>query len=59
MNNKNFRIYLNTLRQKGDLAYEYNPFHNYQTEKTLYLVDNAFIVPEKCIVNTKNGEIFN
>jgi len=22
-------VYLSTLRQKGNLAYEYNPFHNY------------------------------
>ena len=56
---KTFNLYLNSLRQKGDLAYEYNPFHNYQTEKTLYLVDDTFIVPEKCVVNTKNGEILN
>ena len=59
MNNKYFIVYLNSLRQEGNLAYEYNPFHNYQTEQTLYLVDNTFIVPEKCIVNTKNGEILN
>lgn len=59
MNNKDFIVYLNSLRQEGNLAYEYNPFHNYQTEQTLYLVDNTFIVPEKCIVNTKNGEILN
>ena len=59
MNNKDFIVYLNSLRQEGNLAYEYNPFHNYQTEQTLYLVNNTFIVPEKCIVNTKNGEILN
>ena len=56
MNNKYFIVYLNSLRQEGNLAYEYNPFHNYQTEQTVYLVDNTFIVPEKCIVNTKNGK---
>ena len=32
----NISVYLNTLRQKGYLAYEYNPFHNYQTNVNLY-----------------------
>ena len=50
-------VYLNTLRQKGFLAYEYNPFHNYQTEVDLYLVDKKFLVPKDQAVNTKNGEL--
>ena len=50
-------LYLNTLRQKGYLAYEYNPFHNYQTEKDLYLVDEKFLVPADQAVNIKNGEL--
>ena len=58
-NNKTFYTYLNSLRQKGNLVYEYNPFHNYQTEQTLYLVDNVFIVPKGCVVDTNNGEILN
>ena len=51
------KVYLNTLRQKGYLAYEYNPFHNYQTDVDLYKVANKFIVPKCQAVNSKNGEI--
>lgn len=50
-------VYLNTLRQKGYLAYEYNPFHNYQTNEDLYLIDNKFLVPKGQAVNIKNGEL--
>ena len=49
-------VYLNTLRQKGYLAYEYNPFHNYQTDIDLYKV-NEFIIPKGQAVNSKNGEL--
>lgn len=52
-----FDVYLNTLKQKGYLAYEYNPFLNYQTDVNLYLVDKKFIVPEGQAVNLKNGEL--
>ena len=51
------KLYLNTLRQKGYLAYEYNPFHNYQTDVDLYLYDDKYLIPENCALNTKNGEI--
>jgi hypothetical protein len=27
--NLNFKVYTNSLNQKGNLAYQYNPFHNY------------------------------
>ena len=57
MNSYDFEVYLNTLRQKGNLAYEYNPFHNYQTDVDLYLIDNKFIVPKGQAVNIKNGEL--
>lgn len=50
-------VYLNTLRQKGYLAYEYNPFYNYQTNTDLYLIDKQFYVPKGCAVNIRNGEI--
>ena len=53
----NFQVYLNTLRQKGYLAYEYNPFHNYQTDVDLALIDNKFLVPRGQAVNIKNGEL--
>jgi hypothetical protein len=53
----NIKVYLNTLRQKGYLAYEYNPFHNYQTEEDLYLYDNKYLIPKNCALNFKNGEI--
>jgi len=32
-------VYLYTLKQKGYLAYEYNPFRNYQTDVDLYKVE--------------------
>ena len=51
------KVYLNSLRQKGYLAYEYNPFHNYQTDVDLYKVANKFIVPKGQAVNSKNGEL--
>ena len=53
-------VYLYTLKQKGYLAYEYNPFRNYQTDVDLYKVETQVgnvLVPEKCAVNIKNGEI--
>ena len=56
---KQFEVYLNTLRQKGNLAYEYNPFFNYQTDSDLYLIDDKYIVPATKAVNLKNGEILN
>ena len=43
--NKKFEVYLNTLRQKGNLAYEYNPFFNYQTDSDLYIIQDKYIVP--------------
>lgn len=55
--NRTFEVYLNSLRQKGNLAYEYNPLHNYQTDVDLYLIQNKYIVPRGQAVNTKNGEI--
>lgn len=56
-NSVQLNVYLNTLRQKGYLAYEYNPFHNYQTNVDLYLIDNKFIVPYGQAVNINNGEL--
>ena len=55
MNNIGVQLY--TLRQKGYLAYEYNPFHNYQTDVDLYLVDNKYLVPKGMAVNIKNGQL--
>ena len=52
-----FSVYLNTLRQKGNLAYEYNPLYNYQTDVDLYIVDDKYIVPARQAVNIKNGEL--
>lgn len=52
-----FNVYLNTLKQKGNLAYEYNPFYNYQTNEDLYIIDNKYIIPSNKAVNIKNGEI--
>jgi hypothetical protein len=53
----NINVYLNTLRQKGNLAYEYNPLHNFQTNEDLYIIDNKYIIPYGKAVNLKNGEI--
>lgn len=53
----NFNVYLNTLRQKENLSYEYNPLHNYQTDVDLYLIDNKYIDPSGQAVNIKNGEL--
>lgn len=57
MNEIDFHVYLNTLRQKGNLAYEYNPLHNYQTSKDLYIIDNKYILPYDQAINSKNGEL--
>ena len=53
----NFNVFLNTLRQKGHLVYEYNPFHNFQTDVDLYIIDDKYIVPSEQAVNPKNGEL--
>ena len=55
--NYNFSVYLNSLRQKGNLAFEYNPLYNFQTDVDLYKVDDKYIVPYGQAVNTKNGEL--
>jgi hypothetical protein len=57
--NKTFEVYVNTLRQKGNLAYEYNPLFNYQTDSDLYIIDDKYIVPSGKAINIKNGEILN
>jgi hypothetical protein len=57
MNTINFSVYLNSLRQKGNLVYEYNPLYNYQTDVDLYIVDDKYIVPRGKAVNLKNGEL--
>jgi hypothetical protein len=58
----NLNLYLSSVREKGYLAYEYNPFHNYQTDVDLYKItylDSTFIVPKYKAVNLKNGNILN
>ena len=57
MHDIDFKVYINTLRQKGNLAYEYNPLHNYQTNKDLYIIDNKYIIPYDQAINKKNGEL--
>ena len=52
-----FYTYLNQLKQKGNLAYEYNPLYNYQTDEDLYIIDNKYIIPKGKAVNLKNGAI--
>lgn len=61
MSYKNIYTYLNTLQQKGFMAYEYNPFHNYQTNVDLYKCETdvgEVLVPKNCIVNKHTGIIF-
>jgi len=51
---------LYSLRQKGNLVYEYNPFYNYQTSVNLYKVSTDVgdvLCPEGMAVNSKNGQI--
>ena len=56
-NTVEFNLFLNTLRQQGNLAYEYNPFYNYQTDVDLCKIDDTYIVPRDCAVNIKTGDI--
>ena len=56
----NLSVYLYTLRQKGYLAYEYNPLRNYQTDVDLYKVDTdvgEVLVPKGCAANRKNFQL--
>lgn len=48
--------YLNVLKQKGNMAYEYNPFFNYQTNENLIEKD-GFLIPEGKAVDKRNGKI--
>ena len=57
MEPSNITVWLSTLRQKGNLAYEYNPFYNYQTDVDLYLVDEKYVIPVGQAVNLSNGEL--
>ena len=56
-NTVKFKLFLNTLRQQGNLTYEYNPFYNYQTDVDLCKIDDTYIVPRDCAVNIKTGDI--
>ena len=57
MNKIEFNVYLNALRQKGNLVYEYNPLYNYQTDVDLYLYDNKYIIPSGQAINKNNGDL--
>ena len=55
-----FHTQLYSMLQKGYLSYEYNPFHNYQTDVDLYLVQTnvgQILVPKGKAVDTRNGQI--
>ena len=58
MENERIWVSISTLQQKGNLAYEYNPFRNYQTDVDLYIIDTnvgKILVPEgKAVSNTGN-----
>ncbi len=58
--NKNIRLFLSALQTKGNLAYEYNPLHNYQTEVDLFKANTDIgevIFPKDCAVCKTNGMI--
>ena len=55
-----FKTYLNTTERKGYLKYEYNPFHNYQTDVDLYEVNTDIgpvLVPKGKAAKISTGEI--
>ena len=52
------KVYTNSLNQKGNLAYEYNPFHNYQTNINLYNKE-GFYIPEEKAIDKRNGQILD
>ena len=55
-----YNLFLSTLKQKGNLAYEYHPLHNYQIDSDLYEIDTAIgkvLVPYGCAVDKNTGEI--
>ena len=56
----NFYTQLYSMLQKGYLSYEYNPFHNYQTDVDLYILNTnvgQILVPKGKAVDTRNGQI--
>ena len=58
---KKIYTYLNTLQQKGNLAYEYHPFHNYQTNVDLYEVVTdvgKVLVPKGFKVDKTTGILY-
>jgi len=57
----NIQVFLSTLETKGNLAYEYNPFHNYQTNVDLYKYETdigTVIASDKAKV-LKNGLVLH
>ena len=55
-----FNTQLYSMKQKGYLSYEYNPFHNYQTDVDLYKVTTNMgdiLVPYGKAVDQRNGQI--
>ena len=55
-------LYINTYMyatpQKGNMAWEYNPFRNYQTDEDIYQYQN-FLIPKGRALNPKNGELLS
>lgn len=52
--------YLSTIEKKGYLKYEYNPFHNYQTNVDLYQVETnigTLFIPDGKAIHIKTGKI--
>ena len=50
------KTYLSTVEREGNLKYEYNPFHNYQTDVDLYEVSTdvgTVLVPKGKAVHSK------
>ena len=53
-------LYINSLKQKGDLAYEYSPLYNFQTSENLLIDEtNGIIFPEGESYDSKTGQILH
>lgn len=51
------KVGVTTYKQKGNLAYEYNPFRNYVIDEDIRITEEGYIIPKNKAVNKMNGEI--
>jgi len=50
------KSYIYSLPNSGNMAWEYNPFHNYQTSVDIYEKEGYYI-PDGQAINRLNGEL--